>query len=304
MFLTLGRIIKFSLQDIIRNIWLSLVTIIILVLALFTVNMLLVVKVIGDTAVVAIKEKIDIQLYLTNDAEEDSILALKTKVTNLPEVKSAEYVSKAQALENFKAKHQDSPEVLEALRELGKNPLTPSLLIKPSNLDEFDNLVNRLNTFDDEIIESRNFTNYKAMLDKINVITEKVAQAGLFMSGIFIFITVLVIYNSVRVAIYTHRKEIAVMRLVGASKMFIQAPYLISSVIFTMLGISIIMLLFYPFLTLLQPYLETFFVGYNVNLVNYFYKDFVLMIFGIQFLGAVLINVIASQLAVRKYSKV
>jgi cell division transport system permease protein len=231
-------------------------------------------------------------------------LALKAKVANLPEVKSVEYVSKAEALETFKAKHQDSPEVLEALRELGKNPLTPSLTIKPANLDEFDNLVNRLNTFDEDIIESRNFTNYKLMLDKINVITEKVAQAGLFMSGIFIFITVLVIYNSVRVAIYTHRREIAVMRLVGASKWFIQAPFLISSVIYTFLGILIIMAIFYPFLTLLQPYLETFFVGYNVNLVNYFYKDFVVIIFGVQFLGAALINVIASQLAVRKYSKV
>ena len=76
MFLYFIRIIKFSLQDIGRNIWLSLVTIIILVLALFTVNMLLVVKVIGDTAVNAIKEKIDVEY------EADRIVAISDAEMN------------------------------------------------------------------------------------------------------------------------------------------------------------------------------------------------------------------------------
>ena len=126
MFLSTARILKFSFQDIFRNIWLSLVTIIILVLALFTVNMLLVVQVIGQTAVDAIKEKIDVNLFLKNTAEEDKILALKAKIKNLKEVKDVKYVSKAEALENFKNKHSDNPEILEALRELEKNPLTPA----------------------------------------------------------------------------------------------------------------------------------------------------------------------------------
>jgi len=303
MFLSIIRIIKFSLQDIGRNIWLSLVTIIIMVLALFTVNMLLVVKVIGDTAVNAIKEKIDINLFIKSNAGEDEILALKARVSQLEEVRDVAYVSKAEALENFKKNHADNPEILESLRELGTNPMTPSLVIRPKSLDEFDNLLNKINAMDDEIIESRNFSNYKVMLNKINTITEKVANAGLFLSGIFIFITILVVYNSVRVAIYTHRREIVIMRLVGASRWFIQMPYLLSGVVYTMFGILAIMGLFYPFLTLLQPYLETFFVGYNVNLISYFYGQ-AYIIFGLQFVGVALVNIIASQLAVRKYSRV
>jgi cell division transport system permease protein len=303
MLLSLMRAIKFSIQDIVRNIWLSIVTIIILILALFSINMLLVVKVIGETAVEAIKEKIDINLFLKTDSEEEDIFALKTKISDLEEVKEVAYISKSEALENFKTKHEDNPEILEALRELGKNPLTPSLVIKPKNLEIFDNLINRLNAFDDDIIESRNFTNYKLMLSKINNITDKVSEAGLILSSIFIFITLLVIYNSVRVAIYTHRREIMIMRLVGASNWFIQLPYLLSSIVFTLIGILAIMAIFYPFLSLLQPYLETFFVGYNVNLLNYFYTN-VWQIFGLQFLGTAFINIIASLLAVRKYSKV
>ncbi|OQA38516.1 MAG: Cell division protein FtsX [Parcubacteria group bacterium ADurb.Bin316] len=303
MLISLLRVVKFSIQDIYRNIWLSLVTIMILILSLFTINMLLVVKVVGDTAVEAIKEKIDINLFLKTTAEENEILALKAKISNLSEVKDVTYISKTEALENFKNKHTDNPEVLEALKILGANPLSPTLVIKPRNLENFDSLINSLNAFEDQIIESRNFANYKVMLGKINSITEKVYDAGLVLSAIFIAITLLVIYNSARVTMYTHRREITIMRLVGASKKFIQMPYLLSSIIYTFIGVLIIMIVFYLFLRLLQPYLEAFFVGYNVNLINYFF-DNSLKIFGTQFLVAAVINVLASYLAVRKYSKV
>lgn len=302
MIVSLGRILKFSIQDISRNIWLSLVTVIIMILALFTVNMLLIVKVVGEAAVEAIEEKIDVNLFLDTDSSEQEILALRSKVADLPEVRSVEYVSKTDALDVFKAKHEDNPEVLEALRELGINPLTPTLVIKPANLEVFDNLINKLNTLEDEIIESRNFTNYKQMLTKINAITDKVTEAGMFLSLVFTFITILVIYNSVRVAIYTHRHQISIMKLVGASNWFIQTPYLVSSIIYTFVSILFIMIVFYPFLNLLQPYLEAFFVGYNVNLVDYFYNN-IILIFGTQFLAASLINMLASLVAVRKYSK-
>jgi cell division transport system permease protein len=303
MLLSILRTIKFSFQDISRNIWLSLVTIIILILALFTINMLLVVKVIGDAAVEAVKEKIDISIYMKPAAEEPAILELKARLASLSEVRDVEYISKADALANFKKKHENNPEILQSLRELGKNPLAPSLVVKPRDMDEFNNLINYINSVDDDIIESRDFTNYELMIEKINSITDKVSEAGIFLSGIFILITLLVIYNSVRVAIYTHRLEIMVMRLVGASNWFIQMPYLLSSAIYTFVGVAAIMLIFYPFLTLLQPYLETFFVDYNVNLVQYFYGN-ALYIFGIQFLAAAFINMLASLLAVRKYSKV
>ncbi len=286
-----------------RNVWLSLVTIIILILALFTVNMLLVVKVIGNTAVSAIKDKIDINVFIQPSATEKEIEILQSQIKQLSNVSEVSYISKAEALVIFKEKYQDNPEILESLSELGQNPLTPTIVIKPADLDNFDVLVSQLNSIDSTIIESRNFTDYELILNKINDITKKVNDAGLFLSVIFIFITLLVVYNSVRVAIYTHRREIVIMKLVGASNSFIQMPYLFSSFIYTTIGVVFVMVIFYPFLTLLQPYLEAFFMGYNVNLVNYFYGN-IITIFGIQLLAAALINGVTSLLAVRKYSKV
>ncbi len=303
MLLSFWRMLKFSIQDITRNIWLSAVTVIILILALFSINMLVVVKLIGDTAVNAIKEKIDINLYLDPEAEEDEIKVLRSEISNLEQVKDLKYISKADALEIFKSRNEDNPEVLQALRELGKNPLTPTLIIKPNDIDELDKLTHEINKIESDIIDSRNFTDHKVVLEKINSVTDKASQTSMALAIVFILVTLSVVFNAVRVAIYTHSTEIAIMRLVGASNYFIYMPFLISSLIYTIIGILVIIGIFYPFLSLLQPYLETFFVSYNVNVVDYFNSNF-LMIYGGEFLGVALINIIASFLAVRRYSDV
>lgn len=301
--LSFARILKFSFQDIGRNIWLSIVTITILVLALFSINMLLVVNVISQVSVDAVKDKIDVSLYLKADSEENDILALKEEVSNLSSVNEVIYISKAEALEYFKEKNIDNPEILQALRELGKNPLTPSLVIKPNNVELADDLISEINKIDSDLIESRNFTDHKLMLSKINNITKNVSNVGLFVSLIFILITLLVVYNAIRVAIYTHKKEIGIMRLVGASNFFVYMPFLFSSLIYTLVGIGIVIAIFYPFLGLLQPYLETFFIGYDVNIISYFNINFI-NIFGLEFLGIAVINILASFIAVRKYANV
>ena len=272
-------------------------------LALFLINVLLSVQIITKSAINSIKEKIDINLYVKSDATENQIIALKTEISNLDKVKNATYISKAEALESFKDSHRNNPEILQALRELNKNPLNATIVIKPKNIEQYEELTNELDQINNDIIESKNFDNPKTMLAKINTITGKINEVGLAVSLIFVLVTILVVYNSIRVTIYTHQREIKVMRLVGATNWFIRAPFLISSVFYTLIGLSITMAIFYPFLTILQPYLEAFFAGYNFNILSYFNKNF-LLIFGAEFVVAVAINMIASLIAVRKYTKI
>lgn len=303
MFISFWRILKFSFQDIFRNIWLSIVTILILTLTLLSVNLLISVQAISSAAVETVKDKVDISLYLMPDAPEERVASLKARIAVLENVKDVQYVSQADALQAFQETHQDDPGVIEALQELDQNPLTPSLVIAPKDTNKFDQLITDLNRINDSIIESRNFDDHKILLSKINAITKKVSDAGFLVSIIFIFITLLVIFNTVRVAIYTHRNEIGIMRLVGASNWFIKAPFLTSSLIYTLIATIIVIIVFYGFLTLLHPYLQTFFVGYNFNIINYFTSNF-WGIFGLQFLAAAMVNILASLLAVSKYSKV
>lgn len=301
--LSLFRVIKFSLQDIGRNVWLSVATITILVLALLSINILLTVQVVGSNASQAIQEKIDISLYIKSDVPELQIKALEDKIRNLPRVKDVNYISQEQALQDFREKYENNQEVLSALKELGQNPLSPSLIIIPHDFSQANLLINELRVLDDPIIESRDFSNNTVVLSKIENITKRVSDVGLFIIAIFILTGILVVYNTVRVAIYTHRQEIEIMRLVGASNAFIYWPHVFSAFIYSLLSVAIIILLFYPFLSLLQPYLEVFFVGYNVNILSYFFNNFI-FIFGAQFLLVLFINVVASLFAVRRYAKV
>lgn len=301
--LSLFRIIKFSFQDIARNIWLTIVTITILLLALFTINMLLTVRVISDNAVRAVKEKINISLYLKAEAPESEIMALKAKISNSGRVKSVNYISRQTALDTFREKYKNNQAVLGALKELGRNPLSPSLTIVPLNFEESNLLINELKVLDNPIIESRDFSDNTSILNKINNITKRVNEVGLFVIAIFILTSLLVVYNAIRVAIYTHRQEIEIMRLVGASNFFIYMPYIVSAFVYALMSILIVISVFYPFLSLLQPYLEVFFMGYNVNILSYFVDNFA-FIFGLQFLAVFLINIFATLFAVRKYARV
>lgn len=301
--LSFYRIIKFSFQDIARNFWLAAATVTILILSLLSVNILMVVRVISENASVAVQEKIDISLYLKPDVPEEQIIQLKDKITRFEKVSSVVYISKEEALQDFRSKYENNQEVLAALKELGQNPLSPSLIIRPNNFKEADLLINELRVIDDPIIESRDFSDNTMVLNKIDNITKRVNDIGLVIITIFILTSLLVVYNTVRVAIYTHRQEIEIMRLVGASSAFIYMPYIFSALMYSLISVAIIIAIFYPFLSLLQPYLEIFFMGYNVNILSYFIANFV-TIFGLQFLGILLINVLASLFAVSRYTKV
>lgn len=303
MFLSFLRILKFSLQDISRNVWLSFITVTILILTMLSINTMLVLRVISDNAVYAIKEKIDLSLYLETDASEAEIMELKNGISSMDMVKSVSYVSKQNALEFFRERNKDNPEILQAILELGKNPLSPSLLIVPENVDMIPDLIEQLRAVNSDIIESRDFSDNSMLLEKINNITDKINDVGFIIIIIFVATSLLVVYNSIKVAIYTHKKEIEIMKLVGASNLFVYLPFLFSSIIYTLIATLIIISISFPLLGVLQPYLEVFFVDYNINVVSYFANNF-WMIFGLQFLGISLINVIASYLAVNKYSKV
>jgi len=297
------RIIKFSFQDIFRNIWLSIVTITILILALFSINMLLTVKLVSENAVTAVKEKINISLYFKADASEATILDVRQKVEAMPDVKGAIFIPKNTALDNFRNNNKNNPEILNALKELGKNPLSPSLIITPKDFNNSAHLITSLKMLESDAIESRDFSNNSVILEKINFITARVNEVGLFLILIFVLTSLLVVYNAIRVAIYTHRQEIEIMRLVGASNFFIYMPYLFSAFIYALVSISIIVISFFPFLTILQPYLEVFFTGYSVNILSYYVNNF-LLIFGLEFLAVFVITLLASLLAARKYAKV
>lgn len=302
--LSFFRIISFAFKDFFRNFWLSIITVTILILSLFSVNFLIVIGVVSQTAFNQVEKTIDLSLYLSPDANEEDISTLKTEVGRLAGVREVEYISRAQALESFQQEYKDDQEILDSLRELGTNPLNPSLIVRADELSDYEKIIASLGTLSKHtIIDNRDFDDHQDLLKALESITSKAKQVGILVSIIFGLITVLVVFNAIRIAIYTHRKEIRVMKLVGASNWFIRSPFLAEAILYALVGVAGIILIFYPFVHLLQPYLADFFDPGALNLVYYFQLNFI-KIFGVQFIIAAIICMVASILAVGRYLKV
>lgn len=306
MLTSIYRVIKFALQDFWRNIWLSFITILILVLALFSANLLIFFNALADTAVKLVEEKIDVSIFFKPEALESKINEVKLSLVALPQVREVGYISKDEALQKFKERHKDEPKILEAIKEIGDNPLGPSLVIKAYKTEDYPVILEKLNdpnVLPEDLVQDKNFNDHEVLIGKISNIKQKVGSGGLILSGLFSLIAILIVFNTIRVAIYTHREEIGAMRLVGATNWFIRTPFILESVLYAFLACLLTIVILYPLLGVLQPYLVNFFEGAGFDALNYFNDNF-FKIFGWELLITIILSMISSSLAVGKYLKV
>lgn len=298
------RIIKFAAQNFWRNIWLSLITITILVLMLISINCLIVVNVLANTAITSIKDKIDLSIYFKPEVNEAQVANVKAYLASFKEIESVGYISQTEALEQFKKRHQDNPLILESLSELKNNPLGATLVVKTFSTENYQKILQALdNSQFKELVLERDYSDYQLAINKINVLARNIGEAGLAISLVFLLTALIVVFNTIRVGIYTHREEIGVMKLVGASNWFVRAPFFAESIFYSLVACSIAVGITYFFLNLSNPYLQSFFQDLGFNITAYFNSNF-LRIFGGELLGVIALNLLASSVAIRKYLKV
>ena len=203
------RVLKFGLNNFYRNIWLSLATTLVMILTLFTVSSLLILSIIGTSALVIVKDRVDISIYLNPEVKENKISELKNILRAMPEVKSVEFISKEDALELFKEKHQDDSLIISSINELDKNPLQATFVIKARYPEDYSIISNSLKTAEyKDIIEKITFEDNKSIIDKINSTTDFIEKTGIIASLVFSFITIIFMFNTIRLAIYSQKDEI------------------------------------------------------------------------------------------------
>jgi len=298
------RGILFALQSFWRNIWLSLATVFVVFLALISINFLLAINIVADSAILAVQDRIDVSIYFKPDVKESKIAEVKSKLESLSQVKSVVYKSPEENLAAFSQRHQNDAQIQETLRELLGNPMGATLVVKAKGLKDYPVI---LSAVDDpsfaDLIEEKNYDDNQLVIDRINLIADNVKKIVLAISLIFSIIAILIVFNTVRIAIFTHQNEIAIMKLVGASNWFIRFPFIFESIISGILATILAMLFIYPLLSLAQSYLGAFFAGASFDLVGYFNGNFI-MIFGLEFLAIIIINIFSSLVAISKYLNV
>ncbi|MDD5567580.1 MAG: permease-like cell division protein FtsX [Patescibacteria group bacterium] len=298
------RALKFAFQSFYRNIWLSAATILIMVLTLLSISLVGTINIIGDQAIKSVKEKVDLSVYFYPEESETEIKAIESRLETLSSVKDVRYIPKDQALEEFKAKHVNDPVIQETLEILKDNPLGGTLIIQSKNLEQYNDILNVLNdpNYTEQIYE-KDIEDYQTIINRLNNITDRIYEIALVLSLVFVVVAILVIFNTIRITIYTHREEIGIMRLVGATNWFIRGPFILESVLYAVISTGLSLGILYPLLKIISPQVTNFFEGYNLDLVTYF-SDRFLEIFALQIIIALLLAVISSMIAIGRHLRV
>ncbi len=304
-FVSLWRAIKFAFQNFFRNFWLSLATITIVVLTLLSVNTIAMIQILTHRAVSEVEGKIDLVLHFVPRASEIDLEKTKKFFAESPLVAETQYVSSEEAFAAFQEKHKGDPIIERALSLLEENPIGASLTVRAKNLKDYNELLSSLETNENiprEAILTKDFNDYQKLVNRIEFITKRTTEVGYAVSLLFMIITILIVFNTIRVAIYTHREEITIMKLVGASNFFVRAPFLLETVWLSTLSFIISLLIWLPILGVLEPYLNGFFSG-NFEVSQFLLENF-FTLFGYQFMLLVVVNLFSASVAVGRYLRI
>ena len=296
------RVIKEGVISFWRNGWVSLAAILVMVLALFMIASLLFSNILLTSALSRIEEQVDISIYFKKDSAEEEILNTQSALLQLPQVRSASYISEDEALEKFRTRHAANALITQSLDELGENPLQASLNIRARDLGQYEVIARFLDSSAySSLIDKINYFQNRVVIERLSGFLSASRAAGLGITLVFSFIAMLVVFNTIRLAIYTSRDEIAVKRLVGATRRHVRSPFIVEGALYGLIASAISMIIFYPVTMWLGPYTERFFGGPNI--FHYYLSNFFELLFILLAIGVVL-GIISSSIAVRRYLKI
>lgn len=298
----LRRIVKAGFIGFWRNTYVALASIFVLTVALFVIGSTVFVDQLLSTSLNTLQSKVDINVYFVPDAPEEEVERIKNAVAALPDVYSVAFTSAEDALQQYRERNKDNEISLQALDELDKNPLGSNISILAKETSQYENIARFLEEQRDleqqtVVIDEINYAKNKDSIDTLTSIINAVEQASFSIMIILLIAAVLITFNTVRLAIYTSREEIAIMRLVGASNMFIRGPFMLQGLMYGFISGVIALLSFYPLLAWIGPRTELFF---EINLFNYYLAHFG-ELFGLLVGIGVVLGLVSSMFAVARY---
>ncbi len=300
------RIFQFAIQGFFRNFWLSLVTVTMMIMAVFSLTLLLGIDYVRENTIISVENKVDILVSVKHGIEREEVETFVGELNDLDEVKEIKIITPEENKKLFEQSNVNT-KIVESLEiyEEDENPFNYSLAIKAYSLDQYSTILDFVEQDQySSLIKSSTHRDYDAFVNKINSIADLVNKYSWYITLIFALISILVIFNTIRISIYTRKNEIMIMKLVGAGNWFTKMPFLLEGVFYALAAILIVLAIAYPTINFIQPSLNSYFQGNQViNLAGYFNSNF-LYIFGFQFLALAFLNVVSTAIAIRKYLKI
>ena len=299
---SLAYFIKQAFQGFTRNLSTTLGSIITIFLSLFIIGVFLVGALVIDNIVKSVESEVSITAYVSDDAKQTDINAMEDYIKGLDGVANVSFTTKEQALEDFRNMSSNA----EIVDELGGNPLPASINIELSDPQLVQSVADQIETSDlfkkiaDEDNPADSLKYGQRTVERLFSVTNYVRYIGIALIVLLVFISLVFINNTIRLAIMARRKEIAIMRLVGASNGFIRGPFLMEgalhAVIGALLAAGCLELLRHLALPRLQASLAFLPIGIDGNTF--------LLIYLILLAAGLVIGLIGSAFAMRRYLKV
>lgn len=300
--ITLWRIIQAGGRNFLRNAWLSTAATAVMTITLILMTFSFISNSALSSTIKNVTDKIDVTIYLIDAATTDQVNQLKKQIAALPNVQSVQYGSKADALNEYRKQNAGNAKLLEALNETD-NPLPAKLRIEvkdPNNLASISSFINQPNI---KALQSDppNYSGQrKTTIDKIVHLSQFFKRTSLVASLVFVVISVLIIFNTIRMAIFTRRSEIEIMQLVGATNWFIRGPFLVEAALYGIIAAVLALIFCYSILLAgadkLSNYIDIF------STVN-FLRHSTLLVVMAELVTGIVIGTIASIFAMSRHLK-
>lgn len=272
----------------------------IMTITLLTISVLLVISQLTSLSAKNLEDRVDISVFFDEEVSTEKLQEIKQDFEQLDEVRSIKVITAEEALNRFQERYKDDPLVQQTLNELSQNPLQASLILTANNLDQYPVLFQKLQRSRFEpLIDKISYEDKQTLIETLKAITAGIRTFGIVLIIVFGAVAVLVMFNTLRLTIFSRKEEIEIMRLVGASNSYIRGPFLIEGVFYGVLATLAASIIFYPLLATAAPYIEGFF-GIRLSEGAHFvtsYWQLVLIQFGI----GVLLGIFSSVVATKKY---
>lgn len=305
---TLRRIFKAGVVNLGRNLSLAIAAIAVMVVTLTGVLLSVVVGAAFNNTITQLTDKIDISMYIADNAPQTAVDDLVKDLQNRADVKSAEYISKEEALDNFRESEQDNDKLQEAITQTD-NPLPASIRIQPVDPDNIQTIKAFLDKPEHvKLQDPQAGTSYsgdrKTAIDKITHATNLLGRIGVITIAVFGVVSVLIIFNTIQMAIFNRRDELTIMRLLGASNSFIRGPFIVESMLYGVIAALISVLLINSLFLVSSSTLQASSLGLlDIEYASTYFKEHFWLILLMQLGVGILIGAVSSTIATRRYLK-
>lgn len=304
---TAGRVVKYGTKSLARNAWLTIAAIAIMTITLLVLSATLIVTSAMKTVIATVTEQVDMSIYIKQEATQEEIDRIIGRMGQLETVTNIEYTTpeaaNQSAIEKIIADENiTDQDIIDAMYEApNKLPWTLNVKIAdlndPSELEDFVyNDESMLNMLDAK--EPSFSSGHRQTINNIATTMRSIEIGGLIAAGVFAIIAILIIFNTIRMAIFNRKEEIYMMKLVGASKSFIRGPFIVEAMLYGLIAASITCALIYLAVSLLNGRFDGA-LGPTVALM---YQYWYLCLAALLVSGA-LLGVFSSLLATHKYLK-